>query len=107
MSKITVSPDIPDVPDAADSCDSFVMYKPFYAEKTEKAWLFFTGMFFLGFASLCTVGIVIVYLWHLVVAERYRWLGAGDLSRIEWLAVTIIVALSMSGATMYFFKKKS
>jgi hypothetical protein len=107
MRKVALPPDIRDVADKADSKDAQIVDRPFDADKVEAIWLFWTRMFFLGLAAVCTAGIIVVYLLHLAISPRWRWLSPSDLTRIEGLAITIIVGLVMSGATTYFFKKKN
>jgi hypothetical protein len=105
MGKITLRPDIKENQSTSDSKDSAID-RQFNQKKRESIWLYRIRIFFLLIASFCTASLIIVYLWHLVVSVRWRWLTPNDMARIEGLAVTIIVGLIMSGATTYFFKRK-
>lgn len=55
---------------------------------------------FLAFA------IVIIYLIHLTCPMSWRWLCKSEVTQIKDLAISIIVGLTLSIATTYFFKMK-
>ena len=86
--------------------------EPFRQEREElsfkeECWLYRTRIFFLALASFCTASVIMTFLWHLITKPEWHWLDVVEVNSIKELAVTIIVGLVMSGATTYFFKKKS
>lgn len=72
----------------------------------EATWFYRVRVCFLLATSVVASCIVIVYLWHLVMPHSARWLDTHNVAEIKDLAVTIIVGLSMSFTTTYFFKRK-
>jgi hypothetical protein len=72
---------------------------------SEEKWFFKVRVSFLVLASACSA--ISVFLFNILMPERWRWLSEGDLAKIKGLAITIIVGLIMSGATTYFFRRKS
>ena len=72
----------------------------------ETAWFYRVRVGFLLATSIATSCIVIIYLWHLLAPHSARWLDARNVAEIRDLAVTIIVGMSMSFTTTYFFKRK-
>jgi hypothetical protein len=73
----------------------------------EELWFYYVRVFFLLLSAICSATVVVIFLFHLTMPERFRWLDGNELERIRELALTIIVGLVMSGSTTYFFKKKS
>ncbi|GEM_PF-1228679 len=49
-------------------------------------------------------GIVFTYVWHLVVAESWRWLNAEEVEAIKDLALSIATGVSLSLATKFTIK---
>ena len=111
MTQINLPPDIQETDDVSSSgndiVDSPIEQRRKELSFKEERWLYRTRIFFLGLASFCTALVIVIFLWHMVAVERWRWLSADEVSRIKELAVTIVVGLVMSGATTYFFKRKS
>lgn len=58
-----------------------------------------------GFLTLCAAAIMLVYLIHLLVPERWHWLTSAQLDRIESVSVTVFGGLVMSIGTLFYSKK--
>lgn len=72
----------------------------------EETWFYRVRVGFLLTVSCACVGVVLCYLWHLVAPEHLRWLSPENISALKDLALSIIVGLSMTMLTTYFFKRK-
>lgn len=72
----------------------------------EENWFYRVRVAFLIIVSSFTLGIIFCYLWHLVAPKEWRWLEDIKESGLKDLALSIIVGLSMSLITTYFFKRK-
>lgn len=75
--------------------------KPFVKERQrmsfrEDVWFYWVRVGFLLFASLATLGVITVYMLHLVMPADWRWLCDSDMTRLKDLSLTIIVGLLMS-----------
>lgn len=82
----------------------------FHAEREklryhEDVCLYYIRVGLLVFGSILAFGVVAVYIWHLVGPVKWRWLDVKDHSLLKDTAMAIIVGLSMSSLTSYFFKK--
>ena len=111
MTKIILPPEIQEADNDASSREEEIVDSPIEQQRKElsfreERWHYYTRILFLGIASFCTASVVLVFLFHLVAPESWRWLGADEVSRIRELAVAIIVGLVMSWTTSYFFKRK-
>lgn len=111
MAKKIIEPpkELADIPVDAASTDD--IDKPYGKERAklsyhEDRWFFWVRVIFLLVASLGTLSVVLVYLWHLAGPLSARWLPDADIIKLKDLAITIIVGLVMSVTTTYFFKKK-
>lgn len=92
------------------ACDEDIE-RPFTRERQrmsfrEDVWFYWVRVGFLLFASLATLGVVSIYMLHLVIPVEWRWLCDSDMTRLKDLSLTIIVGLLMSVTTTYFFRKK-
>lgn len=59
-----------------------------------------------GFGAICTV-FVIVWLWHVLMPERWRWLTENEITNIQSIALSIMTGAMASLVSSYFLKKKS
>lgn len=72
----------------------------------EDTWFYYVRVGFLLVTSVGAACIVFIYLWNLLAPSSWRWLDTHNMAEIRDLAVAIIVGLSMSFTTTYFFKRK-
>lgn len=72
----------------------------------EEKWFYWVRVSFLLMISILTFSTVFIYLLHLFLPTYWRWLSSEDIAQVRDLAITIIVGLTMSTTTTYFFKKK-
>lgn len=72
----------------------------------EENWFYRVRVGFLLIVSASTVLVTLCYLWHLAAPEAWRWLTPKNVADIKDLALAIIVGLSMTVLTTYFFKRK-
>lgn len=72
----------------------------------EAKWFYRVRVGFLLTVSIACVGVALCYLWHLVAPDDWRWLSEKNVGAIKDLALSIIVGLTMTLLTTYFFKRK-
>lgn len=73
----------------------------------EEVWFYWVRVIILVAAAFGTIGVVGVYMWHIVGPASCRWLCDTDLTKLKDLAITVVVGMLMSVATTYFFRKNN
>jgi pilus assembly protein TadC len=92
--------------DAEEEVDRSLEHARARMSFNEDRWLYWVRVFFILVLSIMTIGVIFIFLWHLLTPQYWRWLDPAEVEGIKGLAVTIIVGLAMSAVTSIFFRKK-
>ena len=71
----------------------------------EDRWFHHIHTLLLVVSVFFTLAYIFVLMWHLLMPNAWRWLTMEEYLRMKDLGVSIIVGLSMSGITSYYFKR--
>lgn len=72
---------------------------------SEEGWFYWVRIIAVGVVAFLSLSIIIIYWWHLIGHESYKWLNKEEVIHIERTAVAIIVGIVGTLATTYFLKK--
>ena len=72
---------------------------------SEEGWFYWVRIIAVGVVAVLSLSIIIIYWWHLVGYEPWRWLKDCEVIHIERAAITIVVGIVGTLATTYFLKK--